>query len=196
MFNKIPTKKSRISEKGFTLVEMMVSLTIFTIVLVVIMGSVITVVDVNRKARSLTVVMNDVNFSMESFTRSLRTGRLHPDYLVRSVASETYTSIKVIDQSGHEVEYEFDAGDGESRGKIVRKIKKVGESHTEDVSITSNQVDITKAEFTVFYGSDNKQPRIMILVEGIVFTSPTISSEFRIQTSISQRNLDRHYVTN
>lgn len=156
-------------DRGFTLVEMLTSVAIFSIVLVVIMGSIITVIDVNRKAQSLTIVMNDLNFVLESMTRTIKTGE---------VIADGPSFITIENQDDEEITYTF------SDGAIFRSV-----DDGDDISVTSSQIDIQEAEFNVFDGP-NQQPRVLILVAGEVQTSPDISSAFKIQTTVSQRNLD------
>ncbi len=61
------------SQKGFTLIELMVATTIFMIVMLVAMGSLVTSSNSAKKSRYLRTAMDNVNFAMDSMTRSLRT---------------------------------------------------------------------------------------------------------------------------
>jgi prepilin-type N-terminal cleavage/methylation domain-containing protein len=172
------------NEEGFTLVEMLVSVSLFAIVLVVILGSILTIIDVNRKSQSLTTVMNDLNFSLESLTRTIKTGSLSDV----NDESAVYDALTITNQDDVEVTYSFEETDidGETRGRIDRVVD--GDTA---ISITSDEVDIDVAEFTVFNDDDdNKQTRVLILLKGVVRVSPRISSEFFIQTTVSQRNID------
>ncbi len=188
---KIRRKQSK--ERAFTLIEMMLSLTIFSIVITIIMGTIITIVDVNRKSQSLSVVMNDVNFAFESLTRSFRTGRIDLDasgILDRSGSVHPMNQITVINQNNDRVVYKLE------NKSVMREITRVGEPAPVIVAITSPQVEVENLTFTVFYGDDNRQPRVLIKIDGEVSVSPTISSRFSIQTTVSQRNLDYFYVAN
>lgn len=165
--------------KGFTLVELLVSIAIFSIVLIVVMGSIITIIDTNRKARSLTIVMNDLNFVLESVTRTIKTGEItYPN------SDGADTRITVVNQDEEEITYEFDAENG-----VINKT--VGSGGT-PIAVTSNDININNVRFDVFgiENNDDVQPRVLILVEGTAAVSPKISSSFKIQTTVSQRNLD------
>lgn len=61
-------------KKGFTLVEMIVSVSIFAIVALVALGALLKIVDVNKKAQSLKTTINSVNFMLESMSREMRVG--------------------------------------------------------------------------------------------------------------------------
>src|ERR1039458_2601710 len=55
---------------GFTLVEMMVSIAIFMVVAVVAVAALLKIVDANRKSQTLQDAVNNINFAMDSITRS------------------------------------------------------------------------------------------------------------------------------
>lgn len=60
--------------KGFTLIEVLVSVAIFSIVMVIALGALLAISTSDRKAQSIKAVINDLNFSFDSMTRSIRTG--------------------------------------------------------------------------------------------------------------------------
>ncbi|MES2216744.1 MAG: type II secretion system protein, partial [Patescibacteria group bacterium] len=62
------------TQKAFTLVEMIVALGIFSIVAVVALGALVKILSVNQKAQTLHQAMTNLNFSLESISRELRTG--------------------------------------------------------------------------------------------------------------------------
>lgn len=74
--NEETRKRGGIVERraGFTLIEIIVSLGIFTIVAVVAMGAFLKVIDANKKSQSLKTAINNVNFALESMSRELRVG--------------------------------------------------------------------------------------------------------------------------
>ncbi len=75
--------------------------------------------------------------------------------------------------------------DGDDRGRIT---KQVG-SGTE-LPLTSPDVDIDYMNFGVFGLPVGQQPRVAINMEGTVTVSPRVSSNFTIQTTVSQRQLN------
>ncbi|MEK7184740.1 MAG: type II secretion system protein [Patescibacteria group bacterium] len=70
---KIKNKKIN-SEKGFTLLEMIISLAIFTIVALVAVGALLKIMDANRKSLALKTAINNLNFTLESMSREMRVG--------------------------------------------------------------------------------------------------------------------------
>jgi len=60
--------------RGFTLLEMIVSLGIFSIIAVIAVGSLVRITSLNRQAQSLQAAMNNANYILESFSREMRFG--------------------------------------------------------------------------------------------------------------------------
>jgi prepilin-type N-terminal cleavage/methylation domain-containing protein len=69
MFSSHHTK-----EHGFTLVEMIVSLAIFTLVAVVAVGALLKIVSANKKSHTMKTAMTNLNFALESISREMRVG--------------------------------------------------------------------------------------------------------------------------
>jgi prepilin-type N-terminal cleavage/methylation domain-containing protein len=61
-------------DRGFTLLEMIVSLAVFSIVAVVAVGAMTRIVGLNRQAQTLHSAMNNIGFTLESMSRELRVG--------------------------------------------------------------------------------------------------------------------------
>lgn len=179
------------NNKGFTLIEMMVSVAIFSIVMVIALGAILTILDSNRKARTLTEVMNNLNFSIETITRSLKTG-VEPGY----DDGVLHVTAIVLDEEGFNREktrYQLiETNDG--RGYLAQCIDL---NYTANdcpqsawLPITSELVDIESFEVVVSGINDFNQPRTQLLVSGTVKVSEKISSSFTIQTTVSQRKLN------
>jgi len=62
-------------QSGFTLIEMLVSLSLFTVVITITVGSLLVLINGNRELVSTQSVMDSLSFSLDSMTREIRTGR-------------------------------------------------------------------------------------------------------------------------
>lgn len=199
---KINLKKEN-KNRGFTLVEMLVAVSIFAIVVMISLGAILTVLDANRKARTLTEVMNNLNFSVEMITRSLKTG-VEPYYSFTDGGTLNVGAI-ILDESGFQREktsYKFVPGPVGGKGYIARCSKVIGnysslqdyyddDCATDDwLPITSDMVDIERFDVIVAGISDGNQPRTQIFISGKVQISERISSDFSLQTTVSQRRLN------
>ena len=172
------------NEKGFTLIEMLVSVALFSVVLTVTLGSILTIADANKKARSLMSVMSNLNFAVDSITRSIKTGTntsVYNAFHCVETRQVDYNGDSGASDGREEVAYCFD----EARGVITRAIG--GE---DPVDLTAPDVDIDYLTFNAFGTATGDQPRVLIKMEGTVQVSPRVSSNFSIQTTVSQRQLN------
>lgn len=182
--------KKENGKRGFTLIEMMVSVAIFSIVVMISLGAILTILDANRKARTLTEVMNNLNFSVEMITRSLKTG-------VEPVVSGDTLEVGsiVLEEDGFQREKtsykQSTAGDG-VRKYISQCVTDYElECGPDDwTAITSDQVNIEKFDVFVIGTDDGNQPRTQIFISGTVRINEKISSDFSLQTTVSQRRLN------
>lgn len=64
-------------QSGFTLIEMLVSLSLFTVVVTITVGSMLVLINGNRELVNSQSIMDSLSFSMDSMTREIRTGRAY-----------------------------------------------------------------------------------------------------------------------
>lgn len=72
-------------QKGFTLVEMIVALGLFSVVATVAVGALMTMIGTNEQLQAERSVMTNLSFALDSMTREIRTGTKYycaerPDY--------------------------------------------------------------------------------------------------------------------
>src|SRR3989344_7842968 len=70
----IPYHFSLKSDKGFTLIEVVVSVALFSIVMVVCVTALLALVNANRKAQALQSVMNNLSIALDDMARNVRMG--------------------------------------------------------------------------------------------------------------------------
>ena len=184
----------RNSIKGFTLIEMMVSVALFSMVMLVGMSALFTLVAENRRAQALNSVITDLNFTLESIARTIRTGYSYGCNL--SVGADCPTGgdrleiTTVINDVEFRVQYRYRTSGG--RGFIERRLIERGSGITNGwVEITSSNVDIENFNFFVFGASptDEFQPRVMISLSGQAQRDEA-SAEFSVQSTVTQRVID------
>ncbi len=187
------------SDCGFTLVEMIIAFGVFAIIMVIAVGSLISLVEANHKAQTLKTVVNNLHFALENMSRNIRTGsRYHcggGSILVPTDCPTTPKSELVfLARDGSYIIYELLAG------AIVRS-----KSDDGDILLQpDNFIPITAPEITVdtlhFYVSGaeegekdkdkQEQPRVLLVIKGSMKGKSKVVSRFDIQTLISQRSLD------
>ncbi len=166
--------------RGFTLVEMIVAIFVFSVVMVIATGALVSIIGANRKAQSVKSVMNNIAFSLDSMTRALRVGTDY-DCGVSSCASDGSESITFTDVDGRQIQYQLD----ESTHQIERSIDGANFQ-----ALTAPEVTVDRMMFYVDGVGSEGQPRVLVVIGGRagVGKSETV---FNIQTLVSQRSLDR-----
>ncbi len=183
-------RKSVKTRRAFTLVEVLVSLSVFSLVMLIATGSIFTIVDANKKSHALKSVMTNLNFALESMAREIRVGTgfvctsTGGDCPTEGSSSFSFISNRDMDIVGGNdpVEYSF------SNGRIFKQ--RFGTDGS-PVPITAEEIVITHMMFYVIgsASSDLRQPRVVMVISGYVGTGNT-KSTFNIQTAISQRSID------
>lgn len=163
-------------ERGFTLIEIMVSVSIFVVVMTVAMGAVLGSVNANRKAQSLGTITNNLNIAFESMIRDLRTGQ---DYSV----SSSNRRVDFTDKDGNSVTYTFN-----SSGKYISKT--TSDTNGASGRINGNDVVVNSMTFTLKgEGSSDGQPILLLNIQGTAGDGRT-ASDFNVQTLVTSRVLD------
>ncbi len=175
-------------EKGFTLMEVMVSVTIFTIIVTIGMGALITIFKTLQKTRADRQVIDSVSFVMDTMTRRIRTGKEY-------VSADVGGGIKFIDQDGVSVSfYKGVDSDGNSR---IYMIDGAFGNQDDAVDITPENFTVKAFELTIIGSgdtSDNIQPMVTINLKGVVRNGQQ-ESQLAVQTIVSQRLLDFPAIT-
>ncbi|MEK7635316.1 MAG: type II secretion system protein [Patescibacteria group bacterium] len=180
------TPKSLVS--GFTLVEMLVAVAMFTLIAVFALGSVLSIFDANKKAQASKTVVDNLNLSIENMARTIRFGDHYwcgtssvPDSVYACPSGANHLSVK--DKGGDKITYGL--------GENAIQISINGGTPT---NITSSDTTIDYLHFYVFNSwlgsADNAQPYIKAVIKGHVGTKSTERTDFSIETLISQRALD------
>lgn len=199
-------KKAKVSlrsNRGFSLIELLVSMALFIVVITMGIGALLVLINANLKAQNNNDAVSNIQFALDSMAREIRTGEAYyctngnetvGDNTVRADCNKgTYLSIieggKSItnDASNRRIAYRFNSG----AGSIERKI-----GSGSWVRLTSPTVDITSMHFNVAgtaakEGVNNlAQPNVTIYISGEVVGVADTSSEFTLQTTVTKRLLD------
>lgn len=188
---------------GFTLIEVLVSVSIFAMIMLVATGSVFSIVAANKKTHALKSVMTNLNFALESMVRNARVGSAYKcldssgnvvsdtnlgDCKTGNVGLRLTSNISTGQNAGnYPLEYSFKT-DANGVGRIYRRFVGLDASA---VPITAAEINITSAKFYVTGSAagDGKQPRVVITIRGNAGYGTT-QSNFNIETTVSQRPID------
>lgn len=186
------------NQSGFTLIEIMVSVSIFAIIMVVGMGALVNVTQSYQVSHKEKEVHDSLNFILESMTREIRLGKNHRIFASLPLSIDPQTP--GTNGSGNSIG--FLANDGRGYfvysfgvdGKIQRSVYSLstGQLIQRDNLSSKEIVDIVNLRFSIigmnsYSSGDLLQPAIMIQVQARAKGETRVST---IQTLVSQRSLD------
>ena len=187
-------------QAGFTLIELMVSLMLFTIVVLAAVGSLYTVNNASRKVQAMRSVIDNLNFGMESMSRTIRTGSGiacggesnigTPNCRLEDQNPGTVLFIESTLGVEQPVEYQLGVNIDGTGGTIQKRFKEAG-VWTNWIDITAPEINIENLSFYVDGAEDidTVQPNVIIFVRGVA-TVDEETQPFAIQTYLSQRAFD------
>lgn len=183
------------NKKGFTLVELVIAITLFTLITTIALGSILAIFDANRRARSMRTVVDNLNLAIESMSRNIKFGT---NYFCG--INSNMNSVRDCPGGGNHISVTFEEGLDVYRyiygwqGGINDPIRRSSDGGLTYTNITSADTRIQEMRFFVF-GTDSgsintEQPVVLVVIRGYVGDRPTAQSSFNIQTLMSQRKLD------
>lgn len=171
-------------KKGFTLIELMVAISIFIIVMTIAMGSIIGVFDANRKSRSLKTVLNNLNLAVESMSKEMRFGKnYHCGAGTVTIAQNCPsgdTLMSFLSSDGVQITYRLN-------NKSIEKQVGTGTF----IAVTAPEIVIDNLTFyTLGAGTgDTIHPKVIIMIKSHSGVNKGLSN-FVLETMVSQRALD------
>ena len=182
----------RNTQNGFTLIEMLISVTVFTVVVTIATGSLVQVLAASRKVQAQNIVIGNLDLALENIARNVRLGfnfhcgdsgnRLFPadcasvglDFLSFTAFNGTRTAFRHF---GTRIEKSTNCASTGCSGWA---------------SITAPEIVV---ESMLFYvdgttAGDNRQPRVLVNVQGIAGSKAPETATFKVQTTITQRVVD------
>ena len=172
-------------KKGFTLIELMVAVSIFIIIMTISMGSIIGIFDASRKSRSLKTVLNNLNLAVESMSKEMRFGDNYHCGVSCTITlpkncSNGDTLMSFLSSDDEQVTYRLN-------GTTIEK-KVDAEIY---LPLTGSEIVIDDLTFyTLGSGvGDSLQPKVLIIIRSHSGTGKG-RTDFTLQTLVSQRALD------
>ncbi len=190
------SQKNKKVSAGFTLIELMVSLTVFAIVMVVSTSTLLTMVNANAKAQALYSATSNLSFALDSMTREMRMGYHYFCKNTDGSDEETVGSTNSASDcaSGNFIAFTRERDDVRMGyrlvgGKIQQKISGSWSDITaDDVVIDTFLLEVDETD--VEDDGNIKQPSANITIKGYVNNGLDTNTDFHIQTHVVQRRLD------
>ncbi len=162
--------KTYTTRKGISLVETLVAVALFSIVMMVAVGALVSLIDANRKARSEKTVVNNISVSLEQMVREIREGTGH-------TIEYGGSKIKFYTREGVLMEYYL-----KTDNRIYRR-----KGEGAETPLTASGVYVGDLTFyTANVGGD--EPAIQIFMRGRSGNSADTQSDFRLQTTVAGRS--------
>jgi prepilin-type N-terminal cleavage/methylation domain-containing protein len=168
--------------RGYTLLELIVSIGIFSMVMLVVIGAYLTLISYDRQARATNDLTANLSFAIESMMRNIRTGR---DYSC-GAGNGTCSQFSFTDSQDQQITYKVktDGSLGQCTGTCT--------TDAQAVALSSPSITIQTLTFIVrgVGTGDNIQPQVMAIVKGTMGTDAGKTTAFVIQTGATQRAID------
>lgn len=159
--------------RGFTLLEMLVSVGVFAIFVGLGAGLFLSVLRGERHAAAFRAMEENIRFSMEAMSREMRTGKGF---------SLLGSELSFTNARGDSVRYRL-------KGGVIERSADGGFSFGR---MTSDRVNVAIFAFRLSgeAKSDQKQPRITLLIDANV-NDPRVSiPPLHVETTVTQREID------
>jgi type II secretory pathway pseudopilin PulG len=212
------------NNKGFTLIELIVVMSVFMLIVAVAIAIFLSIISSQRRILAQEQMLSQVSYAMEYMSKGLRMAQkdedgvclVHTDsngevtqsfpgymYLYTRPDSQTsvYKGIKFINASNNAACQEFFLDDGDTGNNTIKELKD-STSNNDASLLTADKYNINYFRYSINGGSglssegiygaseDNTlQPRITIIM-GFELPGDETQPEIRIQTTVSQRNLN------
>jgi prepilin-type N-terminal cleavage/methylation domain-containing protein len=204
MKSKVKSQKYRVTDRGFTLIELLVSITIFSFVMLIAVGSLLSMIDANRKAQSLKSVVNNLSFALDSLGRTLREGSSYhcggapfTSTADCAAAGDTVLALERFGGSsssaGDQVVYCLGSGSTcSSSGSSLLRSTDGGSTY---LPLTAPEVVIQKLRFYVVGSARVEvpkiQPKIVMVLQGYTGQNQRTRTDIKLQTTITPRLYDQ-----
>lgn len=199
-------KFSNHKKKGFTLIEMMVAVTVFSIVMTIATGAIFSIVSAYKTSQALKSVMDNLSSALDTMSRDIRYGTIYNcgntsgDFTQSASCSDGgdtkfafVARPTLADPNGAHVIYEFqiDSSSGDNPGSIYKCINNNLPENC--IPLTAPEVHITDMHFYVQGAGalEAAQPKLLITISGYAQAGSNQANRalFNIETMVSQRSL-------
>ena len=190
--------RSHSYSRGFTLVEMIVSVALFSIVMLICVGALLALVGANRKVHALQSVMNNLNVTLDGMMRATRMGsNFHcgsgaANTTRDCVDGDTIFAFEPFGSTPLDIPWVY------TYDPDTKRLYRSQDGGT-PIAITAPEIVIDSMTFYVNGSTrgctvspcDTVQPKVVIVIKG---TAPVVNSKarstFHIQVTAVQRLLD------
>lgn len=206
-FLKPRTRNPQPKQKGFSLIELLVSMALFIVVLVMGIGSLLVLISANAKAQNMQSAVSNVQFALDSMAREIRTG--YAFYCSTSASTHITGGFDETNDCPNKgvylsiIEGGTSLTAGANNSRIAYRYNSANQSIERRlgagswVPLTDPNVKITTMHFNVTNTSTRSedgnllQPNVTIYISGqVIGVAAGTGSTFTLQTTVTKRVLD------
>lgn len=178
--------------RGFSLVELIVAVGLFTLVMTLASGAYLLMISVNRQAQGISVGINNLSFALETMTYNIRSGT---DYgcLGSGDCPGGGSSFSFKNANGVTVTYSLVGGAIQESANSTDQF--LTDSSVTVETLTFYVTGTAKPDYDPSTGlplvtGDDQQPRVTIVVSGTVEVGPGKTEPFTIESGATMRGSD------
>jgi len=177
---------------GYLLIELLISITVFSIIVVIAVGSFVNVLRTQRQVAALSAAESNLGVVMEGMAREIRTGYLFctdADGVTLDSAcgcavfgsEKVCSALKFIDAEGDNVEYSLNAS-----SVLEKSVNGTAQE------VTGNDVKIQYFNAILFGNSptDHWNPRVTLTVGIHPNDASLLGNVLNLETTVSARQID------
>ena len=174
------------SMRGFSLIELLVSITLFTFVALVAIASLVSTQQLNSRQKAINNLYSNMYFSTEEIARELRQGSGYSN----TAGAMQFTPYQPNASSFYRVKYFLNAS-----GAIEKSNNSANSSiFVSEGNLTNDNITITDLKFEIigggnFTSDDRQQPSVKIFIKGETKEKPFV--KFQLEDFITQRDTDQ-----
>jgi len=177
---------------GFSLIEILIAVSIFAVAATISAGALMSVTDAQQKVLALRIVQDNLSYALDTMGKEIRTGSSYHcgidinDFLAIPRDCSVFPggpSFTFINSLGDTITYRLN-------NNRIEKILN-GNPATALIMTAPDAVIVLLSFYVVGSpANDELQPRVTIILKGTAGIKEKIKSRINIQTTISQRLID------
>ena len=169
--------------RGYTLLELIVSIGLFSIVMLVVTSAYLALISMDREARATNELVANLSFATESMMRNIRTG----------------TAYSCGSGNGSCTQFSFLDSQGQSMTYRLKSNNTIGQCSGGSTCVDASAIPLTDTRITIqaltFYvrgvgTSDVQQPQVTVTIKGTMATDAGKTTSFNIESSATQRLIE------
>ncbi len=174
--------------KGFTLIELMVAVSVFAMVMMLASGAYLVMLDTSQRAQASATGIDNLAFALTTMTRTIRTGTQYNCNTPTGGDCNSGATLYFTDQNGDKIEYSLPP----SSGTIYESINGGAPTPLTEPSVQVQNLTFVVNGTATSTGAniDTVQPYVFITVSGDTSAGPGNLVPFAVQTSAVMRGTD------